>query len=154
MASAGSRCIPVNLAEGGDNSRWAEERQPIRLVTSPGDLAPNHNLHADISSFVGRQSELAAIRGLLQSSRLVTLTGPGGIGKSRLAVEVAGSDRREFADGVWLVELPAVSEPELVPQTVAATLGLVEDISVPPLDALLNFLRRRTLCWCWTIANI
>jgi predicted ATPase len=77
------------------------------------------NLPAEISSFVGRRSELSDAGGLLASARLLTLTGPGGVGKSRLALRVAMSTRRSFPDGTWLVELGGLHDPSLLPNTVA-----------------------------------
>jgi len=82
------------------------------------------NLPADLTTFVGRRHELADVRARLSSSRLVTLTGVGGVGKTRLALRVARDVRRGFPDGVWLVELAGLRDPQLVGQTLAASLGL------------------------------
>ena len=79
-----------------------------------------------LTSFVGREHELAEIRELVSANRLVTLTGPGGIGKTSLAIEVALALQAQFADGVTLVELSALPDDELVPQSVAAALGVGE----------------------------
>jgi predicted ATPase/class 3 adenylate cyclase len=83
------------------------------------------NLPMQRTSFVGRDAELAAVKGALDSARLVTLTGVGGVGKTRLAVEVAAEVVAEYPDGVWLVELAAVGDPDAVPGAVATTVGLV-----------------------------
>ncbi|MCE7007020.1 LuxR C-terminal-related transcriptional regulator [Kibdelosporangium philippinense] len=80
------------------------------------------NLPAEVSSFVGRRHELTEAGKLLSSSRLVTLTGVGGVGKTRLALRVAEQARRAFADGVWLVELAELGDPALLVQTVADAL--------------------------------
>src|SRR3981081_512190 len=85
------------------------------------------SLPAELSSFVGRQRELAEIRRELGQARLLTLTGLGGVGKSRLAVRTARQCERIFADGVWLVELAPLTEPSLVPVAVARGLGLDDE---------------------------
>ncbi|HEY3415599.1 MAG TPA: TIR domain-containing protein, partial [Armatimonadota bacterium] len=83
--------------------------------------APSHHLPAPTTSFVGREGELTAVGALLQGARLVTLVGAGGVGKTRLALQVAG-ELEGFRDGVWLVELAALTDPALVAQTVAQAL--------------------------------
>ncbi|MEN3536983.1 LuxR C-terminal-related transcriptional regulator [Microbispora sp. ZYX-F-249] len=103
------------------------------------------NLPADLTSFVGRRRELAEIRRLLSASRLVTLTGVGGVGKTRLALRAAAEQRRAF-DGVWLVDLSTVGDPGLVAETVAATMGVRDEAADCPLDALERVLAsQRTL---------
>ena len=84
------------------------------------------NLPAELTSFVGRRSELSAARDLLTGARLLTLTGMGGVGKTRLARRIAADHTRAFPDGVWQVELGDLHEPALVAQTVATGLGLRE----------------------------
>lgn len=98
-----------------------------------------------LTSFVGRKRELAEITRLLGESRLVTLTGVGGVGKTRLAVRVADRLRQEFPDGVWLVELAKVSEPALVPHVVAEALGVPDQSTRSREAALLEFLGERRL---------
>jgi predicted ATPase/DNA-binding NarL/FixJ family response regulator len=83
-------------------------------------------LRGELSGFVGRRSELAAIRVALGDARLVTLCGPGGIGKTRLAVRAAWQARRAFGDGVWLVELAGLRDPALVAAEVARAVGLLD----------------------------
>jgi predicted ATPase/DNA-binding CsgD family transcriptional regulator len=97
-------------------------------------------LPAEVTSFVGRRHEVAEVRRLLSESRLVTLTGVGGIGKTRLAVRVAEEVRRAFPGGVWLVELGRVRNPDHLAATVAEVLR-VRASSLPPLDALVGRLR-------------
>ena len=93
---------------------------PLRGVDSnPGNLRPA------ITSFIGRESEVADVTAALRARRLMTLIGVGGVGKTRLAVEVAGQLADEFADGVWFFELAAVTDPAAVPDAVAAVLGIV-----------------------------
>ena len=85
---------------------------------------PPTNLPERVSELIGRDAELGDIVGLTASHRLITLAGAGGIGKTRLGIEVAQHLLPQFADGVWIVELAPLSDPELVPATVAAALGL------------------------------
>jgi predicted ATPase len=106
-------------------------------------LGPKHNLPQQLTSFIGRQREMAQIRALWSQTRLVTLSGPGGIGKTRLALQIAAEVLREYEDGVWLIELAPLSEPALVPQTVAATLGIREYRHRSIQDALTEYLRHR-----------
>lgn len=109
------------------------------LVSTP------HNLPAQLTSFVGRRRELAEVKHLLDSSRLLTLQGPGGTGKTRLMLQVAGNLLEEFPDGVWLVELAPISDPELVAQKVAGVLGVRERPDRPLSESLAMFLRRKEI---------
>ena len=94
---------------------------PLRaLNATPGNLRPQ------TTSLVGRESELAEVHEAVKAHRLVTLTGVGGVGKTRLALEVAGHLADEFPDGVWLFELAAVTDPAAVPDAVAAVLGITQ----------------------------
>jgi predicted ATPase/DNA-binding CsgD family transcriptional regulator len=103
------------------------------------------NLPADLTSFVGRKRELAQIRHLLSASRLVTLTGVGGVGKTRLALRAATEQRRAF-DAVWLVDLTGLADPALVVETVAVTIGLRDQSVTDTLEALCGILApQRTL---------
>ena len=86
---------------------------------------PN-NLPAELSSFVGREPQLAELRRLLRQSRLITLTGPGGAGKTRLALRLAVDVMNHYPDGVWLVELAALTDADLLDQTIAAACGIIE----------------------------
>jgi len=103
------------------------------------------NLPADVTSFVGRRQELAEVRDLLQRARLVTLTGVGGVGKTRLALRAATEVRRAFPDGVWLVELAGLREESLVGQSVLAALGLSEQTTRWSLTALADVIAERRL---------
>jgi predicted ATPase/class 3 adenylate cyclase len=97
------------------------EFPPLRtLDTTPGNLRPA------ATSLIGRESEVDEVEAMVMSQRLVTLTGTGGVGKTRLAVEVAMQLADEFPDGVWFFELAAVSEPSTVPDAVAAVLGITQ----------------------------
>ena len=104
-----------------------------------------HGFPAALTSFVGRAGAVREVAGLLEEYRLVTVTGPGGVGKTRLAGEVAGRVAGRFADGVWLAELAAVRDPALVPAAVAAALGVREQPGVPAAEALARVLARQQL---------
>ena len=104
---------------------------------------PN-NLPVQLTSFVGREHEMAEIKSQLAATRLLTLLGPGGAGKTRLALQVAAECLDILPDGVWLAELAPITDPALVPQTVASTLGLREP-GRPALESLVDFLRPRSL---------
>ncbi|HEU5157173.1 MAG TPA: AAA family ATPase [Streptosporangiaceae bacterium] len=103
------------------------------------------DLPAELTSFVGREREVAAVEGLLGQSRLVTLTGPGGVGKTRIALRVAARLRNSYADGVCLVELSALQDPRLLSHTVVAALGLPEQTARPSVDVLVEYLRDKRL---------
>ena len=96
-----------------------------------GTPAALDNLPLELSSFVGRAREMAEVRRLLADYRLLTLTGPGGCGKTRLALAVAAEMSGSFGDGVWLVELAPLSDPEDVGQALASVLGVREEPGRP-----------------------
>jgi predicted ATPase/class 3 adenylate cyclase len=143
ITSATSELLRETLPEGVELRDMGEHRlkgllNPERIwqVTAPDLLSefpalkspyaiPN-NLPAQINRFIGREHELSQTRELLSNARLLTLIGPGGTGKTRLTLQLAGEVLPEFADGVWLVELAPLSDPALVLQTIAGVLGLRE----------------------------
>jgi predicted ATPase/DNA-binding SARP family transcriptional activator len=98
----------------------------LELLREPPEPAPNTNLRTELTSFVGRDAELAEVAGLLGVHRLLTLTGPGGAGKTRLAVEAARAELPATPGGVWLVELAPVTDAADVPSAALAALGLRE----------------------------
>jgi non-specific serine/threonine protein kinase len=104
-----------------------------------------HNLPVQLTNFVGRDREIAELLHLAASARLLTLTGAGGCGKTRLAIELAAKLLDRFPHGVWVVDLAALSDPNLVAQTVAATLGLREGPLKSIDDALLEYVRNRKM---------
>jgi len=108
-------------------------------AAAPGE--ERHNLPAQLTSFVGRQGELADIEHLLREHRLLTLTGVGGSGKTRLALEVAARQVGVWRGGVWLIDLTTLSEPALVPSAVASALRVRERPGVSTPEALLERLR-------------
>ncbi|MEV0175197.1 LuxR C-terminal-related transcriptional regulator [Streptomyces sp. NPDC050803] len=111
-----------------------------------GGSAPReHQVPAESTRFVDRRAELASGRSLLAVSRLVTLTGPGGVGKTRLALRLADRVRRTFPDGVRFMHLSGLDDPELVPLAAADALGLHDHSARPPLTALAEHVRDRRL---------
>ncbi len=106
---------------------------------------PPHNLPLALSTFIGREREITEIKRQLGESRLVTLTGLGGSGKTRLAAAVASEVVEEFEHGVWWVGLSPLSDPELVPQAVAQALSVAEQPGLSPTDALAGYLREKEL---------
>ncbi|GAA2891619.1 hypothetical protein GCM10011428_00100 [Streptomyces violaceus] len=112
-----------------------------------GGSAPrrDHQLPAETTSFVDRRGELTEGRELLARARLVTLTGPGGVGKTRLAARIAARVRRAFPDGVRFVHLSGLHDPALVPLAAADALGLHDHSAQPPLDAFVEQVRDRRL---------
>jgi non-specific serine/threonine protein kinase len=110
------------------------------------DRQQRGNLPADVTTFVGRRKELAEAKRILENARLVTLTGVGGVGKTRLALRVAADVQRTFADGVWLAELSALRDAKLLPRTVAMALELSHSRSADdPVDVLADYLADRHL---------
>jgi len=106
-------------------------------VTTP------NNLPAELSSFVGREPQLAELRRLLRRARLITLTGPGGAGKTRLALHLAADVMSRYRDGVWLVDLGAVNDPRLLEQTVASACGVREEGRRKMMDVLVEWISDR-----------
>jgi predicted ATPase len=103
------------------------------------------NLPVQLTSFIGRNREQAQIKRLLISSRLVTLIGPGGCGKTRLALQVANSLRPGFIDGVWLLELSSLRDPALAPQLIAQTLGIPQPQEHSALESLLTYVQSKEM---------
>src|SRR5688500_18857059 len=114
----------------GATSSPREMRDSDQLVAITGGrknaAGPPNNLPSQFSSFVGREKELAEVMRLLEETRLLTLTGSGGCGKTRLGLAAAGELAEGFENGAWLVELAPLSDPSLVPQAVATALGVRE----------------------------
>jgi predicted ATPase/class 3 adenylate cyclase len=129
--------------------------EPIYQVTASGlhsEFPPlktletiKHNLPAQLTSFIGREQELAKARELLASTRLLTFIGPGGTGKTRLSLRVAAEQIPEFKDGVWLVELAQLADASYVLSTIAATFHVREGQGVPLIDTVTDYLRGKEL---------
>ncbi|MEV4128823.1 protein kinase [Nocardia sp. NPDC049707] len=117
-------------------------REPTRPSTA-GSRGSTGELPDELTTFVDRRAETSQIKNLLPVSRLVTLAGIGGVGKTRLALRAASNARSSFADGVLLVELADVRDPALLIDVVAATLGLRDDSTRPMQQMLVEFLRPR-----------
>jgi predicted ATPase len=137
----------LGLAEPERTVMLAASRRAGRTQTNAGPMptevtAANrlaHNLPRQRTSFIARERDLVELRRLLATSPLLTLTGPGGVGKTRLALQLAEAVLPEYADGTWLVELAALADPQLVPQSVAAALRIPE----PPGRRLVQVLAER-----------
>jgi len=110
---------------------------------SKADAVPRSNLPASTTSFIGREKERDEIIHLMAKSRLVTLTGVGGIGKSRLSIQTASALLNDFPDGTWLVELAPLADPALVSQIIVNTLGLLEQANRSPQTILTDFLQSK-----------
>lgn len=130
----------------------AERIYQLVIPNLPGDFPPlktldvyQHNLPAQMTSFIGRQTEMAEVKQALGAHRLVTLTGSGGAGKSRLSLQVGMECLPEFSDGVWLAELAPVTDPTLIPQTLLSIFNLRVDSQRDPLESLTDYLRSKTL---------
>jgi predicted ATPase/class 3 adenylate cyclase/DNA-binding CsgD family transcriptional regulator len=118
------------------------EFPPLRV--SKAVVSPH--LPVQLTSFVGRDAELTQVRELLAQNRVVTLTGAGGVGKTRLAVQIAAQMTSEFSDGVWYVDLAPITDPEVVPIAVTRALGLPDQPGRSTMDTLTRFVAdRRTL---------
>jgi predicted ATPase len=142
----------VNVRDLGEH-RLKDLARPQRLFAVvieglPSDFPPlktltrmANNLPLQLTSFVGREEEKAEVKRLLSTTRLLTLTGSGGAGKSRLAIQVAAEVLEEFPDGVWLVELASLSDPLLVPHAVASALGVPEQSDRPIMATLAESLQ-------------
>ncbi len=118
---------------------------PRLRVSSPSNADVSTRLPAQLTSFVGRDGELTQLRELLGQSRVVTLTGAGGVGKTRLAIQVAAAEAPEFGDGVCYADLAPLTDPELVVVTVARVLGLPDQPGRSTMDSLLRFVRDRQM---------
>ena len=137
----------------------APETQQLYTQILSGEVAPpalrsdmpldssqrRDNLPSPVNAFIGREREKAEVRRLLRGTRLLTLTGPGGCGKSRLSLEVAAGEIEQHADGVWLVELASLSDSDLVPQAIARSLGIREMPAQPLINTLTAWFRNRDL---------
>ena len=121
-----------------------------RAVETPWNIPvstskPRNNLPPQLTTFIGREKEIKEVKEAINTYRLVTLTGPGGTGKTRLGLQLAAQLIDQFPDGVWFVALAPIADPALVAATVMQALGLQDSGSTPPRDRLLETLREREL---------
>jgi non-specific serine/threonine protein kinase len=126
-----------------------EVHAALETVQSDPSIAPpapaaSHNLPSQLTRFIGREQEIAEVKPLISAERLVTLTGAGGAGKTRLALQIVQDLVGDFAHGVWLIELAPLADPDLIPHTIATTLGLRPESAHGVTDSLITFLRPRT----------
>jgi predicted ATPase/class 3 adenylate cyclase len=103
------------------------------------------NLPSQLSTFIGREKEIEQIKQRLEKNRLVTLTGSGGVGKTRLSIQVATELLNDYPNGVWLVELAPITDPELVAQTVCAAIEIAPQANLPALQVLTDYLKQKKI---------
>ena len=143
LADLGARRLrdisrPVNVFQVVANGLRTDFPALKTLDSTPGNLRPS------TTSFLGRAAEIAELQTALKAHRLVTLTGPGGVGKTRLAVEVATRLAADFVDGVWVIELAPVGDPTAVAEAVAATLGITQQPGMNLADSVATALEGRS----------
>jgi predicted ATPase/DNA-binding SARP family transcriptional activator len=138
VPSAESIRLHEQILAGSFDADLREAAEPVPPPTPVVTSGPSHNLPVQLSSLVGREQEIAEVRRLLADGRMLSLVGPGGCGKTRLAIEVASAVLPEFPGGVWFCELAALNDPSLVIQAVAEVL----DVSEQPSASLLDLVRR------------
>jgi len=117
------------------------EIKPAQVIRAGETTAPKHNLPSQLSSFIGREKEQTEIMNLIAKNRLVTLMGTGGIGKTSLALQVGHKLLNQYPNGIWFVALDSLSDPNLVPQTVAAIFDIRESSDRSSIEILTNRLR-------------
>ena len=132
-----TRALYKNIRKG--------EMKPVRSEEKAEAIEPKHNLPLQLSSFIGREKETDEVANLLVRNRLVTLAGVGGIGKTRLSLQVGQKLMNNYPNGVWFIELDALSDPALVAQTVASVFNIKESPDYPITEILKNFLREKTI---------
>lgn len=130
----------------GESSHETVAQSALAIVPFPATERTAQTLPAELTLFIGREQERTALRGLLEREdvRLVTLTGPGGVGKTRLALRVAADLQHRYPDGAAFVPLATISDPALVPTTISQALHIRSGEDLEPLERLQHFLRERT----------
>jgi predicted ATPase/DNA-binding XRE family transcriptional regulator len=137
----------LNIPEA-ERPQWisfARGLSAFPLSSTPSSNKPITNLPAPLTTFIGREKEQPEVVGLVAKHRLVTLTGSGGVGKTRLSIKVGEQVLENYADGVWLVELASLSNPALIAQTFAAVFGISAQSTIPLTNLLINFLRAKSV---------
>ena len=134
--------MPDNASRSSDSARAEGRNSLVAFPGGHGDESPsvNNNLPFQLTTLIGREREIAEVKGSLAETRLLTLTGPGGSGKTRLALAVASDLSEGYEDGVWLVELAPLSDPDLVPQAVASVLDVKEQPGHPLTETFSGYL--------------
>ncbi len=117
--------------------------QPVSQRLHEAASPPPNNLPRQLTSFIGRENEIRSITSISKSTSLLTLTGPGGCGKTRLALEVAAEVMPYYSDGLWFVELASLSDSAFLEQTVASTLGITDHSDQPPIRTLVDYLKSK-----------
>lgn len=130
-------------AQTGPQQRQSPAVQPARQVAT--GAKPRHNLPAPLTPFIGRKEQIARLVQQLQARRLLTLTGAGGVGKTRLAIEVAARLRPGFADGVWFVDLAPLTDPAAIPRLILDLWRVPEQPESSPLATLIAYLSSKQL---------
>ena len=147
--SAETRTLYERLRAEGRGAKAALPETAAAAPLLPSASGPAGLLPRPLTELVGRDEEAATVSGLLFGARLVTLTGTGGVGKTRLSIRVAEAWAEDQPDGVWFVDLAPLTDPALVPQTVAATLGVRAEPGRPMTETLAAALRSRRLLLIW-----
>ena len=144
--------IIMRLLEKDPDERYQSARdvkQALSSLTAEKErsvtVKPNHNIPDDISSFVGRTAEIEAVIDLFPNTRIITLTGVGGTGKSRIAYQIARRIVNDFEDGVRLVELAPISESQMVEKTIANALQIRERKDVKTIDTITEYLYQKEM---------
>ena len=126
--------------------REGAPRRPGRRLVAAGQARSRTTCRTRSTSFIGRERELAEVKALLARSRLLTLLGMGGLGKTRLSLQAAAEQIHEFPDGVWFLDLAPISDPALIVSETAQVLGVREEPDRPLLQTLCAHLKTRAHC--------
>ena len=139
---ARSELPPINP---DDKKIFNPEDQSQSPWRTPEKMPANHNLPVQLTSFIGREGEVKKVRQLLKRSRLLTLTGSGGCGKTRLSLQAASGLFEVFPDGIWFVDLAVLTDAFLIPQAIADSLGIQDQAWRPLLDVLGDYLASKQM---------
>jgi non-specific serine/threonine protein kinase len=129
----------------GDQSKYSHPNQSQTPWRVSETLPANHNLPVQLTSFIGREGEVKKVRQLLEETRLLTLTGSGGCGKTRLSLQATFGMLEVFPDGIWFIELASLTDATLIPQAIAAALGIQDQARRPMLEVLGDYLAKRQM---------